>query len=126
MRRITTLQTNFPGGTRAVLAAALLGAALAGTAPSALAQPRELKPVTVVRGLANPWALAFLPDGRMLVTEKAGRIRIADAQGRVSAPLAAAPAMPSVADMGQCGLTSIFAAIAFDGNYQNKVGFNYI
>ena len=32
--------------------------------------------VTLVKGLEQPWGLAFLPDGRMLVTEKAGRLRV--------------------------------------------------
>ena len=34
-----------------------------------------LRVTTVARGLENPWALAFLPDGRMLVTERPGRMR---------------------------------------------------
>lgn len=71
------------------------------------AQARDLKPVMVVKGLTQPWALAFLPDGRMLVTEKAGRIRVADTQGRLSAPLQASPAMPAVSHNGQCGLLDI-------------------
>ena len=33
---------------------------------------------TVAQGLSHPWSLAFLPDGRMLVTERPGRIRIGD------------------------------------------------
>ena len=37
-----------------------------------------LKPVTVAQGLVNPWSLAFLPDGRLLVTEKPGRLRIVE------------------------------------------------
>ena len=43
---------------------------------------------TVVSGLSNPWALEFMPDGRMLVTERGGRMRIATRGGRLSPPLA--------------------------------------
>ena len=45
---------------------------------------------TLVDGLENPWGLAFLPDGRMLVTERAGRIRIIS-DGKLSAPLDGVP-----------------------------------
>ena len=41
---------------------------------------------TVARGLENPWGLAFLPDGRMLVTERPGRLRIVSAGRRALAP----------------------------------------
>jgi len=61
----------------------------------------EFQVVTVARGLAHPWGLAFLPDGRMLVTERAGRMRLVDAQGQVSPPLAG---VPRVAAGGQSGL----------------------
>ena len=40
-----------------------------------------MKPVTVARGLEFPWSLAFLPDGRMLVTERPGRMRIVTMDG---------------------------------------------
>lgn len=46
---------------------------------------------TVASGLENPWALAFLPDGRMLVTERPGRLRIVTLAGEVSAPLSGVP-----------------------------------
>jgi aldose sugar dehydrogenase len=70
-----------------------------------LAAPaQELKPVTVVRGLTNAWALAFLPDGRMLVTEKPGRLRIVAKDGSLGEPLAN---VPPVDDTGQCGLLDV-------------------
>lgn len=97
-------------GSAAVLAAAAL------TLASPHAAAREPQAVPVVKGLVNPWALAFLPDGRMLVTEKAGRIRIADAQGRLSAPLPASPAMPPIANIGQCGLLDLVLDPKFADN----------
>ena len=39
---------------------------------------------TVAKGFEKPWALAFLPDGRMLVTEKPGRLRVVTADGKLS------------------------------------------
>ena len=51
--------------------------------PSGSPPADNLTVETVASGLANPWAIAFLPDGRMLVTERAGRLRIV-AQGRHS------------------------------------------
>jgi glucose/arabinose dehydrogenase len=69
---------------------------------------------TAVRGLANPWALAFLPAGRMLVTERPGRLRISTADGRLSPPL---PGVPKVYASSQGGLHDI----ALDRNFtQNQ------
>jgi glucose/arabinose dehydrogenase len=65
---------------------------------------------TVARGLEHPWALAFLPDGRMLVTEKAGRLRLVDSTGRVSPAIAGVPA---VVAMGQGGLLDVAVAPDF-------------
>jgi glucose/arabinose dehydrogenase len=59
---------------------------------------------TVARGLEYPWALAFLPDGRMLVTERPGRLRSVDQNGRVSEPFAG---VPQVLARGQGGLLDI-------------------
>src|SRR4051812_19799530 len=46
---------------------------------------------TVVNGLQYPWALAFLSDGCMLVTERPGRMRIVTADGKLSPPVAGLP-----------------------------------
>ena len=40
----------------------------------------------IAKGLQNPWSLQFLPDGRMLVTERPGRLRLISMDGKVSAP----------------------------------------
>ena len=61
--------------------------------------------VKVVEGLQQPWSLAFLPDGRMLVTEKAGRLRIV-AQGKLDPnPVEGLPASLTV--HGQGGLHDV-------------------
>jgi aldose sugar dehydrogenase len=58
------------------------------------AQPPPPQPparvVTVAEGLENPWGLAFLPDGDMLVTERAGRLRLVQG-GRLSEPISGLP-----------------------------------
>ncbi len=63
----------------------------------------------VARGLEHPWSLAFLPDGRMLVTERPGRLRLIE-DGRLSAPLAG---VPVVDDTGQGGLFDVALAPDF-------------
>jgi aldose sugar dehydrogenase len=65
---------------------------------------------TVARGLQNPWGLAFLPDGRMLVTEKPGRLRVVSADGTLSQPI---KGLPRIAARGQGGLLDI----ALDPNF---------
>lgn len=46
---------------------------------------------TVAGGLEHPWSIAFLPDGRMLVTERAGRLRIIEDGGLLEAPVRGVP-----------------------------------
>src|SRR5215470_17075291 len=55
---------------------------------------------TVARGLANPWALAFLPDGRMLVTERPGHMRVVTRDGKLSAPVANVPQVRAASQGG--------------------------
>jgi glucose/arabinose dehydrogenase len=59
---------------------------------------------TVASGLVYPWSLAFLPDGRMLVTERPGRIRIVSRNGQLSSPLGN---VPRVFASGQGGLLDV-------------------
>jgi glucose/arabinose dehydrogenase len=77
----------------------------------------------VVRPVAafdRPWAIAFLPDGRMLVTEKPGRIWLVTAAGRKTA----IGNVPAVAASGQNGLLDI--AIAPDFAAGSRVYFTYV
>jgi glucose/arabinose dehydrogenase len=69
--------------------------------------------VTVAEGLVNPWSLAFLPDGRMLVTEKAGRLRIVTPDGKLSEPVSG---LPPVDARGQGGLLDVVLDPAFATN----------
>lgn len=93
---------------------------LAGTAALAQEPQRfhtakaEVLVETVATGLENPWGLAFLPDGRMLVTERPGRLRIVSADGKVSEPLGGS--IPRVAARGQGGLLDVALDPAFATN----------
>lgn len=60
---------------------------------------------TLTEGLEHPWGLAFLPDGRMLVTERAGRLRLVAADGKLDpVPVSG---LPPIAAVGQGGLLDV-------------------
>ncbi len=71
-------------------------------------QHAKFKVETVVeKGLSIPWAVDFLPDGRMLITERSGKIRVHSSGmpgGALSAPIAGTP---KVRERGQGGLMDI-------------------
>jgi glucose/arabinose dehydrogenase len=88
------------------LLAALLAAAVPTAASAQKADTRQ-GPVTVetvAGGLDHPWGLAFLPDGRALVTERAGRLRVVQRDGSLSRALGGVPA---VAARNQGGLLDV-------------------
>ncbi|GAB3096390.1 PQQ-dependent sugar dehydrogenase [Lysobacter terrae] len=70
----------------------------------------DVEVTTVASGLEHPWAVALLPDGGFLVTERPGRVRRISASGSVSAPLQGVPAVYAV---GQGGLLDIALAPDF-------------
>jgi glucose/arabinose dehydrogenase len=69
-----------------------------------VAHAADMRWTTVASGLDHPWSLAFLPDGRMLVTERGGTMRIVTPQGEVGTPLAG---LPPVAARSQGGLLDV-------------------
>jgi aldose sugar dehydrogenase len=69
--------------------------------------------VTVAEKLENPWALAFLPGGKMLVTERPGRLRVVSSDGKISEPVAGLPAVDA---RGQGGLLDVALDPAFAKN----------
>ena len=79
------------------------------------AQAQTVRPETVATGLQNPWGLAFLPGGRFLVTERAGRLRVVDADGKLGAPVGG---LPKIAASGQGGLLDVLLDADFARNRQ--------
>lgn len=68
---------------------------------------------TVAQGLEHPWGLAFIEDGRMLVTERPGRVRVVEPSGQLSAPLQGVPRVDAV---GQGGMLDVLADAQFAQN----------
>ena len=78
-----------------------------------LAAAQGVKPEVVAANLQNPWGLAFLPEGRFLVTERPGRLRVIEASGKLGAPVAGVPAVVSG---GQGGLLDVIVDSDFANN----------
>lgn len=103
---------------------AVLALATAGCTPESVRgeAPRSPTPASregvvqvapVARNLEHPWGLAFLPDGRLLVTERPGRLRLVDPNGRLSDPLTGVPAVQA---KGQGGLLDVAVDPRFADN----------
>jgi aldose sugar dehydrogenase len=98
-----------------LLAASLLPPGAAWAAPQIFpSSTGNLSVDTVAGGLVHPWSLAFLPDGRMLVTERPGRMRIVSRDGQLSPPLAGVPAVYA---SGQAGLMDVILDRDFATNH---------
>ncbi|HNI51849.1 PQQ-dependent sugar dehydrogenase [Accumulibacter sp.] len=104
-------------GWRALTAALALLCALAPARVLAQVFDSELQRfrLTIVTGgLEHPWGLAFLPDGRMLVSERPGRLRLIDAKGNLDPQ--AVKGLPPIAAIGQGGLLDVAVHPAFRQN----------
>ncbi|GGC89318.1 PQQ-dependent sugar dehydrogenase [Vreelandella lutescens] len=114
--RLTQRGASYARGTASI---AVLLSAL--TLP--MASPLEAQPApsayqidTVAEGLEHPWALAFLPDGRMLVTERPGRLRLLSAQGETL--VESLGGVPAVFASGQSGLFDVLLSPQFEQDQQ--------
>ena len=107
---------SVPRTRRRIAVAALVALAVAGVAgcggssggdspPPFVPPSGELRVTTLAATLAAPWSLAFLPDGRMLVTQRGGSLVIVRADG--SAVEAAVSGVPAVNSAGQGGLLDV-------------------
>ncbi len=77
--------------------------------------------MVVEKGLKDPWAIAFLPDGRKLVTEKSGRLRIIDAEGKLlDEPV---KGTPKIIEHGQGGLMEVAIHPDYEKNGWIYLGF---
>lgn len=79
-----------------------------------------LETTVVASGLVNPWGMAQLPDGRWLVTERPGRLRLIGRDGSVSAPIRG---LPKVDARGQGGLLDV--AIRDDFSVSRRIWWSY-
>ncbi len=103
------------------IAKAVLSTAAVACAWPAVAQPAAagataaptVQAQTVAGGLQHPWAVAFLPQGRFLVTERPGRLRVVEPGGQLGAPV---QGLPEVAASGQGGLLDVITDSDFARN----------
>src|SRR5262249_41796178 len=91
----------------------LIATGTRGEEPVYGSQAGELEVRTVARGPVNPWALAFLREGTMLVTERPGRMRVVTPEGQLSPPL---KGVPGVFASGQGGLLDVITDKSFAQN----------
>jgi glucose/arabinose dehydrogenase len=112
------MKNRFRHTCRALAAFALAlaaGVTVAGAAGAQTIRSQEhaFTPVRIVEGLEHPWSLAFLPDGRILVTERPGRLRIIR-NGRLDPQPVSG--LPQIAAQGQGGLLDVVLHPAFADN----------
>lgn len=99
----------------------LLSANLAyGKEISVKSETTPLRVVTLTEGLKHPWGLEFLPDGKMLVTERGGQMRIVEQDGTKGPAIGG---LPEIFSRGQGGLLDV--AVAPDFAKSKRIYFSY-
>ena len=84
----------------------------------------NVKVVELASGLANPWSLAFLPDGKLLVTQRSGQLRLRNSDGTpVNGGADQVSGLPAIEAVGQGGLLDVVVDPAFASN--RRIYFSY-
>lgn len=96
-----------------MLALAILSSVVAADPAFVASQQGNLRIDTVATDLAHPWGISVLPDGRLLVTERDGRLRYIDKSGQLSAPVTG---LPAIVVAGQGGLLDVLTDKDFAKN----------
>ncbi|MDX2307847.1 MAG: PQQ-dependent sugar dehydrogenase [Hyphomicrobium sp.] len=96
-------------------------AELAITNTPVVPSPTAIEAQVVAEGLKNPWGLAFLPDGRLIVSERVGTLRIVTQDGKIGPPIAG---VPEVVARGQGGLLDVALAPNFVSSGTLYLGFS--
>ena len=94
----------------ALFGAGIEPAAAVNTDAPAPAKSSKIKVETFAQGLEHPWGMQFLPDGRLLVTERPGALRLISKDGKLSPAILG---VPEVAAVGQGGLLDVLLAPDF-------------
>ncbi len=116
MRRISPDKRTITAATVFAVAGLALSAISASAQVAGKTYPSSIGPLkveTIAGNLTHPWSLAFLPDRKMLVTERPGRLRIVTPEGKISPPVSGVPAVYA---SGQGGLLDV----AIDQNYASN------
>ncbi len=103
----------------AVLAASFLVSTASANAFDS--QEHRFRVTTIVSGLEHPWGMAFLPDGRIMVTERPGRLRLIENGRLLQRPVAG---LPEINEVGQGGLLDVALHPDFESN--GWVYFTYV
>lgn len=90
-----------------------IGLAYNATAQVITTPDEQFRIVEITRGLEHPWGMAFLPDGRILITERPGRLRLMENNQLVPQPLSG---LPAIVAQGQSGLLDVALHPNFEHN----------